>query len=725
MWKKRLFLCLASALVLISALQASVFRPEFALVLSGGGAKGLAHIPVLKELDRRGIVPDMVVGTSMGAVIGAFYAAGYTGEEIEAIVTGNDISEYFFHLYALRGSDTIPSPFAGYDTNLLTIEFGHDGIGSYSGVIDDQYLNGLIRRYLAKVLDIRDFDKLPIPFRAVGTDITNKRKVVFSSGSLFDAIRASMALPVLFSPVRLEDGSYIMDGGLEDNLPIDVAEELGADVILAVDVNDVMHIYGRSHSMETLSGAFSAFADYLTEPNSMENYRDADWVIIPDVNDFTATAFSDAEAIIGRGEEAVAESQFVFDELEEKLGGHKGSRKGYGSMEAPLIERIAIDGNLPRSAGKKLSSFEGRRMDYDTILRFEKELDEIRQHSGLKSVTYSMTDGVIEVTAEHFPSLSGAISLGLTGGIGIRYDGERTFFVYTPEFTLSGTMALLSSLNMTYGVKVDRGILIDAGISYPFLSSMFLYSSIGLKYGQLSYLSLPGTSSYIFGNDVGLFFQTGIGYTPFRSLRLDLVLAFEYSYLSGLEPYELGRGHFLYPYAGLGIVFDRYDETDAASDGFEMTITGEIGGDFPSSTLSYAIHADFCGVIGPTDIFKFIFEGQTDSIRRPIDLAEAFAVTNMGRLASDYIYAMGGFRIPLPASMYVDAGIFFELFGHDHDAAALLPGPRSLIPYSELDAHNMDIGGYFAFGLTTSFGKVGFDLYISATPRVSLMFGID
>ena len=193
----------------MSMLSASIFRPKFALVLSGGGAKGLAHIPILKELDRRGIVPDIVLGTSMGAVVGGFYAAGYSGEELERVVRSNDLMSYFLHLNATRDTESIQSPFTGYDTNLLTVEFGSSGIGASAGLIDDQYVNGFIRRHLSKVLSIKDFDKLSIPFRAIGADITNNRMVVFSSGSLFDAIRASMSLPVIFSPVQLEDGSYI------------------------------------------------------------------------------------------------------------------------------------------------------------------------------------------------------------------------------------------------------------------------------------------------------------------------------------------------------------------------------------------------------------------------------------------------------------------------------------------------------------------------------------
>ena len=290
--------------VLLSGLSAAD-KPVFALVLSGGGAKGIAHVPILKELDRRGIVPDMVLGTSMGALIGGFYAAGYTGEELERVINITDFMGMIFQLYAVRENSTVTNPFLGYDTNLLTVEFGIEGIGAANGLLDDQYVNAFIRRHLSKVLDVTDFDDLPIPFRCIGADVTNSRRIVFSSGSLFDAMRASMAIPLVFAPVQLDDGSYVMDGGLEDNMPVDLARELGADIVLAVDVGDVMGMYAAENKADTLSGAFTEFTDYLTRPNTMRQYGNADWVIVPDLTSYSAMDFGRIPEILKKGQEAV------------------------------------------------------------------------------------------------------------------------------------------------------------------------------------------------------------------------------------------------------------------------------------------------------------------------------------------------------------------------------------------------------------------------------------
>ena len=729
--RKRLYLLLSLLVISAGMLSAALFKPKFALVLSGGGAKGLAHIPVIQELDRRGIVPDMVLGTSAGALIGGLYAAGHDGDNLEEIVRENDIMSYIIHLYAVRPRDIIPSAFSGYATNLLTVEFGTTGFGAANALLDDQYINAFLRRHLSKVLEIDDFDDLSIPFRAVGSDITNNRKVVFDSGSLFEALRASMAIPVVFAPVQLEDGSWIIDGGMEDNLPVDLARELGADIVLAVDVADAARIHENSEpDMSTLSGAFTGFTDYLTRPDVLKQYGDADWVIVPDVGDFSALEFDKYDEILQRGDEAVAENIDVFDELEARLSGYIGRMEytPYSELETPIIRHIIADG-VPGSYLEDLSAYEGLPMDYGTISRFEEFLDDIRIHEGFKSVTYDVTDGIISVHTETFPSMSGNISLGLTGGLGLRYDGTKMYFVYDPEFTLSGSMSVLPRLVLDYGITVDEGIKVEGGLSFPFMQSLFLYGDVGVKYGQMSYLSIPGTREYNFGNDAGVSAKFGLAYVYRDILRIDVIGGVDYTYISGLNTSSqiLGSSHDVYPYGGVGLVYDEYLGKNASDDGFEMSMTLTIGGDFPDGDFAYSFIFDAYGSFGPTDKLKFIVDAEVASIRRPWNLAAAYRPTKTGLISTDYIYAMGGIRLPLPASTYIDAGIYFE--ASDGKTGARESGFRwkgmDLIPFSQLSIDGIELGGYLSGGIMTSFGKIGGELFISMHPRVSFMISIE
>ena len=261
-------------LVSLASAFASAEKPVFALVLSGGGARGLTHIPVIQELEKRGIVPDMVLGTSMGALVGGLYAAGYDGDALEEVALNENLQDAVYSMPPMRTVGTIRSAFDERPSNLLKVEIGDKGIGSQLGVLDDTKVNNLLMKLFSRVMVYDDFDDLPIPFRAIGTDVTNNKTVVFGSGSFFDAVRASMAFPVVFAPVILEDGSVVVDGGVTANLPVNIARELGADYILAVDCGDALGQYKDEDEdvpPETLTAVISQIIDTMLSFNIWVN----------------------------------------------------------------------------------------------------------------------------------------------------------------------------------------------------------------------------------------------------------------------------------------------------------------------------------------------------------------------------------------------------------------------------------------------------------------------
>jgi len=208
-------------------------KPKIGLVLSGGGAKGIAHVRVLKVLDSLGIVPDYIAGTSMGSVVGALYAAGYTGHQIDSItkvivwdkmfsnsLTFDEINieekdEFGRYIYEL--------PLKGLTPQLPL------------GVVEGQQIEELLAGLFFPVNTIADFNKLPTPFLCVAADIVKGEPVILRKGSLAAAVRASMSIPTVFSPVRI-DGRLLVDGGVYMNLPVTYCRDMGADYIIAVDV---------------------------------------------------------------------------------------------------------------------------------------------------------------------------------------------------------------------------------------------------------------------------------------------------------------------------------------------------------------------------------------------------------------------------------------------------------------------------------------------------------
>jgi NTE family protein len=208
-------------------------RPRVALVLAGGGAKGAAHIGVLRVLEEARVPIDCVVGTSMGALVGAVYASGVAPEKVESAVRGVDWPRT---VGGQGRRDRMPirrklAPITY--SNSLEMGFGQNNFRMASGLIGTQEIEQVIRTLVGDARYTRNFDDLPIPFRAVATDMLSGEMAVLGSGDLSNAMRASMALPGAFSPVTL-DGRLLSDGGMMRNLPVDVARELCGDVVIAV-----------------------------------------------------------------------------------------------------------------------------------------------------------------------------------------------------------------------------------------------------------------------------------------------------------------------------------------------------------------------------------------------------------------------------------------------------------------------------------------------------------
>ena len=215
--------------------QAAATRPRVGLVLGGGGARGAAHIGVLKELERLRIPVDAIVGTSMGAIIGGLYATGMTAADLEELVGSLDWADAMSDdpdrddLSFRRKQDDRAAP--------IDVELGLRGAELIlpKGAIQGQKLDLLLRELTLGVSHIDDYDDLPIPFRAVASDIERGEAWVMGEGDLARSIRASMSVPAVIAPLRV-DGRLLVDGGLVGNLPIEIMQQMDVDVIIAVDV---------------------------------------------------------------------------------------------------------------------------------------------------------------------------------------------------------------------------------------------------------------------------------------------------------------------------------------------------------------------------------------------------------------------------------------------------------------------------------------------------------
>ncbi|MBC7505229.1 MAG: patatin-like phospholipase family protein, partial [Sandarakinorhabdus sp.] len=282
----------------------TIGRPRIGLVLSGGGAKGFAHIGVIEELERRHIPIDVISGTSMGAVVGSMYAIGNDSDQIKAIAGGIDWVTVFNDRH--RRSDLSFRRKREVRDILVDARLGvvNGKPALPRGVLGGQRLFATVQEILAPWRATEDFDNLPIPFRAVATNIVTGDAVVMGSGNLSTAVFASMSIPAAFPPVKRE-GLLLVDGMLADNLPVDVARRMGVDVVIAVDVGEPP----RS-SPDQINSAVAVFSQMqsLLGWESIRRQRASiagkDVLIDPDINGLSVTGFNNYELGIQRGREA-------------------------------------------------------------------------------------------------------------------------------------------------------------------------------------------------------------------------------------------------------------------------------------------------------------------------------------------------------------------------------------------------------------------------------------
>ena len=298
---RRLLSCLFLCLCPLMLFAAEAAKPKVGLVLSGGAARGLAHVGVLKALEEQGIHIDAIAGTSMGAVIGGLYASGYKIDELEKLALGIDWQEA---LSDAPEREDVPFRRKQDDRDFLVkqkLSFRDDGsLGLPLGVIQGQNLALLLESLLAHSSDIRDFDKLPIPFRAVATDIVNGEKVVFRKGHLPQVIRASMSIPAVFAPVEI-NGQLLVDGGMVDNMPVDVAREMGVDIVIVVDIGTPLR--GRKQ-LNTVFDILNQSITLMTRSNSevqLASLKPDDILIQPALASYGATDFGRSLDIINAG----------------------------------------------------------------------------------------------------------------------------------------------------------------------------------------------------------------------------------------------------------------------------------------------------------------------------------------------------------------------------------------------------------------------------------------
>lgn len=276
-------------------------RPKVALVLSGGGAKGFAHIGVLKVLEREGIPVDMIVGTSIGSLVGGIYSLGHSAQELEDICKAQDWQTLLL--------DELPRYYLSKDDRALQQKYlftlhidEKKKISLPQGVIKGQNVLNLLCGLTGNVPSDMDFSKLPIPYACVAANLETGQEIVLTQGSLPTAMYASMAVPGIFQYPERED-LVLIDGGVVNNFPVDVAKRMGADIIIGIDISDEFYARDKIKSMQEV---FTQLIGFLDQTKDSANAGLCDLIIKPDVSGYSLMSFSNeaVDTLVLRGEAA-------------------------------------------------------------------------------------------------------------------------------------------------------------------------------------------------------------------------------------------------------------------------------------------------------------------------------------------------------------------------------------------------------------------------------------
>jgi NTE family protein len=381
-------------------------RPKIGLALSGGGARGGAHVGVLKALEELGVPIDYIAGTSMGAIVGGMYAAGYSADELEQVLIEMN--------WTAAMSDKLPRREQtmrkkDLDAEFLIpyrIGFNRGGVQLPLGVIEGQHLDQVLHRILLPVQGIDDFDQLSIPFRAVATDLVTGQEVVLSGGSLPDALRASMSVPGAFAPV-VSNGLTLVDGGMSNNLPISVVRDMGADIVIAVDISTPLLTEEELTSVLKVAEQLTGFLTRRNTEEQIASLGPGDILLVPDLEGVSAADFENADEIAKKGLEAAMARREDLASLSLPQVRDTAERPPLleHSLPAYIVQFITInngsvlDDEIIRS---RLDLEPGQSLD---ILALEKSVDRVYSLDVFKSVTYNLVrneagERGVEINAE-------------------------------------------------------------------------------------------------------------------------------------------------------------------------------------------------------------------------------------------------------------------------------------------------------------------------------------
>lgn len=374
---------------------AAAGRPRIGLVLGGGGARGAAHVGVLKVLEELRVPIDCIAGTSMGSVVGGLYASGMSAEQIEREILAMDWDDLFIDDPAREDRSFRRKRDDDLYAFKAKIGVGEGHIKTPLAYVRGQKFDLMLNRLTLPVFGIDDFDRLPVPYRAVATDLETGKEVVLGKGNLARSIRASLAVPAAFDPVEIED-RLLVDGGLANNVPVSVARSMGVDVFIVVDVGSGLFKRNEIQGMLDVTGQLANFLFTLNTEPQLASLGPSDVLILPPLGNFGGGDFEHAAEVIPIGENAARAASDALrrysvseEDYARYLASRDRARSGVPRIDFVRIEnRSRLDDAV---IARRISARIGEPLDVDTL---ERDIGTVYGLDNFESVRYDVeTEG--------------------------------------------------------------------------------------------------------------------------------------------------------------------------------------------------------------------------------------------------------------------------------------------------------------------------------------------
>lgn len=459
-------------------------RKKVGVVLSGGGAKGVAHIKALKVIEEAGIPIDYIVGTSMGSIVGGLYAIGYTPEQLDSMVRKQNWT--FLLSDRIKRSSMSLTERERSSKYVLSLPFTKNPKDAVAGgLIKGQNLANLFSDLTVGYHDSISFNKLPVPFACVSANVVNGEQIVFHDGVLSTAMRASMAIPGVFTPVR-QDSMVLVDGGIVNNYPADVAKAMGADIIIGVDVQNTLKGADKLNSAPEILGQI---VDLTCQTNHEKNVALTDTYIRVNVDGYSSASFTPSaiDTLMRRGEEAAREQWNSLIALKKKIGiaddyvpkqhGPYSSLSNSRTVYVTDISFPGLESNDKKWLMKKCKLKENSEI---STLQIDRALHELRGSQSYSSASYTLTetpDGY-HLTFLLEEKYEKRINLG------IRFDSEEIASLLVNatadlKTSIPSRISVTGRLGKRYAARIDYTLEPMQQRNFNF-SYMFQYNDINI-----------------------------------------------------------------------------------------------------------------------------------------------------------------------------------------------------------------------------------------------------